>query len=419
VEEEEIRRFYIHLNKEDKALLVKLLRRNKEQGETLLRLEESLVKTNNSLEKMTKEHEKLKRSHDDLVQRYEYVLIEQRNSHDALSNIAQLKTENSMLKSQVETMDLVKRALGKKYDMLSYSHNKLVDDHIMLNVAHEVIIANLNSCEPHSRTCAHLNCISPCANPCCSKESQSLIEQQVLGSQKKFCGNKKQRQLRRRHIAQLFQDIHGRVMKKLEKGKTAASVKLHKKDVPKDEEINMSPEKGKDSINHVVCTNLFSMSSKNKKRKGKRRCFKCNKSGHLIALCPYTNKGEGIRRCFECNDKNHTITSCPLLTNQACAVSKMTLTKENDKQQASCQVERRFCYKCGEQGHLSKVCNKGKVPKQVNLSKSHSLRRPKSYPCARYIMRSPRTSTKTIWVPNALLVEHHGPIPRWVPNYAN
>jgi uncharacterized protein YbaP (TraB family) len=90
VEEEEIRRFYIHLNKEDKALLVKLLRRNKEQGKTLLRLEESLIKTYNSLEKMTKEHEELKCSHDDLVQQYESVLIEQRNNHDALSNVAQL-----------------------------------------------------------------------------------------------------------------------------------------------------------------------------------------------------------------------------------------------------------------------------------------------------------------------------------------
>jgi hypothetical protein len=54
VKEEEIRRFYVHLNKEDKALLVKLLRRNMEQGKTLLRLEETLIKTNNSLEKMTK-----------------------------------------------------------------------------------------------------------------------------------------------------------------------------------------------------------------------------------------------------------------------------------------------------------------------------------------------------------------------------
>jgi hypothetical protein len=67
VKEEEIRYFYTHLNKEDKALLVKLLRRNKEQGEMLLRLEETLIKTNDSLEKMTKEHEELKCSHDDLV----------------------------------------------------------------------------------------------------------------------------------------------------------------------------------------------------------------------------------------------------------------------------------------------------------------------------------------------------------------
>jgi hypothetical protein len=75
VEEEEIRRFYTHLNKEDKVLLVKMLRRNKKQGETLLRLEETLIKTNDSLEKMTKEHEELKCSHDNLVQRYESVLF--------------------------------------------------------------------------------------------------------------------------------------------------------------------------------------------------------------------------------------------------------------------------------------------------------------------------------------------------------
>jgi hypothetical protein len=107
------------------------------------------------------------------------------------------------------------------------------------------------------------------------------------------------------------------------------------------------------------------------------------------------------------------------LMNQACAFSKMTLTKENDKQQASCQVERRFCYKCGEKGHLSKVCNKGEVPKQVKLSQSQSLRRPKSHTRARAITRSPRTGTKTIWVPKALLVERHGPISRWVQNCAN
>jgi hypothetical protein len=40
------------------------------------------------------------------------------------------------------------------------------------------------------------------------------------------------------------------------------------------------------------------MSSKSKKRRGKRRCFKCKRLGHLIASCSYKDKDEGIRRCF-------------------------------------------------------------------------------------------------------------------------
>jgi hypothetical protein len=80
-------------------LLIKLLRRNKEQDEMLLRLEETLTKINNSLEKMTREHEELNFSHDDLVQQYDSVLFEQRNNDDALCCVAQLKIENAMLKS--------------------------------------------------------------------------------------------------------------------------------------------------------------------------------------------------------------------------------------------------------------------------------------------------------------------------------
>jgi hypothetical protein len=113
------------------------------------------------------------------------------------------------------------------------------------------------------------------------------------------------------------------------------------------------------------------------------------------------------------------ITSCPLMINQTHAPSRMTLTKKKNKQQVSCQVERCFSYMCGEHGHLPKVCKKGKVPKQVNLTQFYSLRRPKSYTCARSIMRSPRTSTTAIWVPKALLDERYCPIPRWVPNCAN
>jgi hypothetical protein len=242
-------------------------------------------------------------------------------------------------------INLEKLALSKKYDMLSYSRNELVDDHIMLDVAHEVVIVNLNSCEPHPCTCAHLDNISPCANPCCSKESQFLNEHQAAGSKEKLLmnkeRNKKAKQLRRRRIAQPPQDIHGRVVKKLETGETTTSVKLHKKDVPKaiNEAINMNKEKGKNSISHVVCTDHLSVSSKSKKGRGKRRCFKCKELGHFIASCPHKYKDEGMRRCFGCNDKDHMITSCPLMKNQRRPPSKMTLTKKKDKQQVSCQVE--------------------------------------------------------------------------------
>jgi hypothetical protein len=144
------------------VLLMKLLRRNKEQGEKLLRLEKILIKTNNNLVKMTKEHEELRCSHDDLVQRYDSVLIEQRNNYDALSCISKLKFENVMLESQVELLNLEKLSLSEKYDMLSYSYDNRLDRHIMVDVAHEVVIASLNSCEPHSCTCVHFDNISPC-----------------------------------------------------------------------------------------------------------------------------------------------------------------------------------------------------------------------------------------------------------------
>jgi hypothetical protein len=54
VEEKNICYFYTCLNKEDKTILMKLLRRNEEQGKTLLSLEETLIMTQGHLEKMTK-----------------------------------------------------------------------------------------------------------------------------------------------------------------------------------------------------------------------------------------------------------------------------------------------------------------------------------------------------------------------------
>jgi hypothetical protein len=222
---------------------------------------------------MTKEHEELRCSHDDLVQWYDSILIEQRNDDGVLSCVAQLKIENAMLKNQVDLLNIEKLGLNEKYGMLFCSHDNLLDSDIMLNVAHEVVLDSLSSYEPHSCSCANLDNMLSCANPC-SKKGQSLIEQQVVGSIEKVLRNKKMRQLRRRHHAQPPQDIHGCVVKKLKKGETIASVNLHKKQVPKaiNEASNMNKVKGKSSINHVVFGDNLSMCSKHKKGRGKRRC---------------------------------------------------------------------------------------------------------------------------------------------------
>jgi hypothetical protein len=235
----------------------------------------------------------------------------------------------------------------------------------MLNIAHEVIMASLNSCEPHSCTCMNLDNIMSCANPCCSKESQSSIEQK---SAWKINRNKKAKQLRRRRLAQHPQDIHGLMVKKLEKGETAARVKLHKKQVPTTtrEANKKNKKKCETSSINVVCSNDLFMSSKSIKKRGKRRCFKCKELVHFIASCLHMDTKNEVRSYFTCNKEDHMITSCPLMKNQGRASPKMTLIKTKNEQQASYQTERRFCYKCGEQGHLCKVCTKSKVPKPRN-----------------------------------------------------
>jgi hypothetical protein len=167
-----------------------------------------------------------------------------------------------------------------------------------------------------------------------------LVEHQAAGSKEKLLINKDRnkiaKQLRRRHIAQLPQDIHGLVLKELEKGQTKACVKLHKKRVPKstNEAINMNKEKGKNTISHVVCANNVSMSSKGKRWRRNRRCFRCKEKGYFIASCPH-------------------------MEYKSLASPRMTFIKKESKQQASCKAEQCFCYKCGEQGHLWKVCRKG------------------------------------------------------------
>jgi hypothetical protein len=92
-----------------------------------------------------------------------------------------------LLKDQVERLKIENLAFQEKHDMLLCSHKNLMDDHIMLNIAHEVVIENLKSQQPHSCTCIQIETISPCANACCSLTSNSSFELEFLGTNDDTC----------------------------------------------------------------------------------------------------------------------------------------------------------------------------------------------------------------------------------------
>jgi predicted nuclease with TOPRIM domain len=153
--------------------MLKLLKRAREQSEARQRLEDILSIKMLSFDELTKEHEKLKCSHVDLVQRYENISIEQDNS---LYCIAQLVNKNALLKDQVEKLKIENLAFQDKYDMLRDSNENLMDDHIKLNIADEVVIENIKSQQPHSCTCIQIKTILPCASACCPSTSKSSFE---------------------------------------------------------------------------------------------------------------------------------------------------------------------------------------------------------------------------------------------------
>jgi hypothetical protein len=66
--------------------------------------------------------------------------------------------------------------------MLLCSHENLMNDHIMLDITHEVVIENLKFQQPHSYTCIQIDTILPCANACCPSTSKPSFELEFAGT---------------------------------------------------------------------------------------------------------------------------------------------------------------------------------------------------------------------------------------------
>jgi hypothetical protein len=126
--------------------------------------------------------------------------------------------------------------------MLLCSYEKLIDDHIMLDITHEVVIVNLKSHQPHSCICVQIETILPCVNTCCSQASQSSIELELLGINDIAYENhelKKENEGLRKILtllkgkchAQPSQDNRDDMVKKLEKETTIVCTKTFQESV--------------------------------------------------------------------------------------------------------------------------------------------------------------------------------------------
>jgi hypothetical protein len=316
-----------------------------------------------------------------------------------------------------------------------------MDNHIILNIAHEVVIENLKSQQPHSCTCIQIDTTLPCANACCPSTSKSSFELEFAGTnddtyQKLKEENERLKmsltQLKGKCIAQPSQDNRDHMVKKLEIGTTVACTKSLKENVKnlrvakerkeQRKEINTSSK----SLNHASMKgNIQGNDQATLHTKKNKKCSECFEEGHLIRSCPYINGliiNKDDKLCFICSKKGHLVKSCPYLKRKGMMLEKKVFTnhvasKKQGKKKSS-KLEKHLCYTCRKKGHQCKDCPNGNNH-TPNLSfDSYITRQPKIATCVRKVTSLPSTSTKDTWVPRSLFTNLNGPIKQWVPKCA-
>jgi hypothetical protein len=190
--------------------------------------------------------------------------------------------------------------------MLLCSHENLIDDHIMLKIAHEVVIENLKSQQPHSCTCIQIETILPCANACCPSTSKSSFELEFLGTKDDTCQkledeNKRLRmsftQLKGKCTAQPSQDNRDHMVKKLETGSTEACTKSLEENVKglriaKRKEQKKKIKTSAKSLNHASMQgNIQGNDQDTLHTKRSKKCSECFEKGHSIRSCLYIKNG--------------------------------------------------------------------------------------------------------------------------------
>jgi hypothetical protein len=147
-----------------------------------------------------------------------------------------------MLKDKVQRLTSKNETLQESHDELLCSQEKLMDSHLMLEIAHEVVVTSIKSYQPHTQkcTCTQVPYVLSYANNCCSQASQPSIEHVLVETCDDYITKENEElkeeveRLKREFIqlkgncnAQSPQDNCEYMVKKLEKGSTEACMKPH------------------------------------------------------------------------------------------------------------------------------------------------------------------------------------------------
>jgi hypothetical protein len=165
-------------------------------------------------------------------------------------------------------------------------------------MAHEVVLTNLKSYQPHICTCTQIETILSCANKCCSQERKSSIRLEFSGTSnvsyaKENNELKEENEMLRRSLTQLKGKCHAQpsqynrdnMVKKLEKGTTVACTKPLQKNT-KLSKKDMSKTQGEKINAHIIFSNNVAMCfNKERSKRSDRRCYRCKDKGHEIGSC--------------------------------------------------------------------------------------------------------------------------------------
>jgi hypothetical protein len=227
-----------------------------------------------------------------------------------------------LLKDQVERLNIENLAFQEKHDMFLCSHKNLMYDHIMLKIAHEVVIENLKSQQPHSCTCVQIETILPCASACCSSARKSFFELEFIVINNVAYQELKEEngrlrtsltQLKGKCIAQPSQDNRDDMVKKLDTRTTVACTKSLEENVKDLRNVKRKEQKKKintstKSVNHAsIQGNIQGNNQATLHTKKNKKCSECFEKGHLIRPCPYIKENDLVinkddKKCFRCSE---------------------------------------------------------------------------------------------------------------------